>query len=442
MSTVKDTISTVELIYKAFQEKPIRVTYSTKKLEQQFGASESEVKQAKQLFKLYSKDYTIALTFGLQRRDIYDDYEEPIEGVTYSIPASKAFDVLTSGYAETRKLNDLVKRRSTCKPESNYLDFKSNKDSEESEQWEVKQKWVKGPEGSQLMVKKESTDYKKEFLDFVNKHQFNSVVANDSYQRNLKLAVVCLFDIHLGKVAHFKYTGNTDNLKEQEESYKAEFGKLLSFIKSQSIFEIILPIGNDLLNVDNVDLGTSKRTPQSNTSDLHGMFELGLNLMTETINSLAQLGCKVNVVLVPGNHATMSETYLALALDQVYKNDVRVDIDHSPNPRKYYQWGKVCLGFAHGELPLKKYAELFPHEAKEFFSSSNHFEMLVGDKHIEEVHKNGIHDDGVIVRRLAALTKTDSWHHQSGYTLSKRRSYVLIYDKENGLEIQYTNCAS
>lgn len=25
------------------------------------------------------------------------------------------------------------------------------------------------------------------------------------------------------------------------------------------------------------------------------------------------------------------------------------------------------------------------------------------------------------------------------YTLSKRRSYVLIYDKENGLELQYTN---
>lgn len=435
MSTVKDTISTVELIYKAFQEKPIRVTYSTKKLEQQFVASESEVKQAKQLFKLYSKDYTIALTFGLQRRDIYEDYEEPREtevwvgtnrpeeGVTYSIPASKVFDVLTSGYVDTIKLKTPVH-------------------NSPNEEWEVKQKWVKGPEGSQLMVKKESTDYKKEFLAFLNNYQFNSVVANDSYQRNLKLAVVCLFDIHLGKIAHFKYTGNTDNLREQEESYKTEFSKLLSFIKSQSIFEIILPIGNDLLNVDNVDLGTSKRTPQSNTSDLHGMFELGLNLMTETINSLVQLGCKVNVVLVPGNHATMSETYLALALDQVYKNDVRVDIDHSPNPRKYYQWGKVCLGFAHGELPLKKYAELFPHEAKEFFSSSNHFEMLVGDKHIEEVHKNGIHDDGVIVRRLAALTKTDSWHHQSGYTLSKRRSYVLIYDKENGLEIQYTNCAS
>lgn len=393
------TQDTIGSIYKAFQENPIRITYSISRLQKQFNSSQEQVQWAKDLYRICPTNYALALS--LLNADMTNTpYEEEIDTTpSSSIPST-------------------------------------------SDEWEVKQKWVKGPEGSQLMVKKESTDYKKEFLDFVNKYQFESVVASHPYKNNPKLAVVCLFDIHLGKIAHFKYTRNTDNLREQEESYRVEFGKLLSFIKSQSIFEIILPIGNDLLNVDNVDLGTSKRTPQSNTSDLHGMFELGLNLMTETINSLAQLGCKVNVVLVPGNHATMSETYLALALDQVYKNDVRVDINHSPNPRKYYQWGKVCLGFAHGELPLKKYAELFPHEAKEFFSSSNHFEMLVGDKHIEEVHKNGIHDDGVIVRRLAALTKNDSWHHQSGYTLSKRRSYVLIYDKENGLEIQYTNSAS
>lgn len=417
-----DTISTVELIYKAFQENPTRITYSTKNLQKQFKAEKEEVKQAKELFKTYSKDYTVALTLGLQRRDLYDDYEETElwtgtntpQDKAHTIPASKFFDPLTG---------------------KTQFDFPK-------EEWEVKQKWVKGPEGSQLMVKKESTDYKKEFVDFLNNYQFNVIPSKEEERKSAKLAVVCLFDIHLGKIAHYKYTGNTDNLKEQEKSYLKEFGKLLNFLKSQKVYEIILPIGNDLLNVDNIDQETTKGTPQSNTEDLHGMFELGLNLMTESINSLAKLGCKVNVVLVPGNHANMSETYLALALAQVYKNDKRVDINHSPDPRKYFQWGKLCLGLAHGELPLKKYAELFPFEAKEFFSTSNHFEMLVGDKHIEEIYRSGIYDEGVTVRRLAALTRTDMWHHQSGYSLSKRRSYVLVYDKENGLELQYTNSAN
>lgn len=434
MPTVKDTISPVELIYKAFQENPTRLTYSTKNLQRQFKATEEEVKKAKFLYKTYPKDYTVALTFGL--RDIFDEYEETEVWVgtntpqdkAHTIPASKLFDSLVEEWSKQLK-----------------KDFPDAKQTitqliipEESEQWEVKQKWVKGPEGSQLMVKKDSTDYKKEFQDFLNNYEFKHIPATDSVS-NLKLGVVCLFDIHLGKIAHFKYTGNSDNLKIQEETYLTEFSKLLDFLKTHKVYEIILPIGNDLLNVDNIDLGTTKRTPQSNTSDLHGMFELALHLMTESINALATLGCKVNVVLVPGNHASMSETYLALALSQIYKNDHRVDIDHSPNPRKYFQWGKVCLGLAHGDLPLKKYAELFPFEAKEFFSSSKYFEILVGDKHIEEVHKSGTYDEGVVVRRLAALTSTDMWHYQQGYTLSKRRSYVLIYDKENGLEIQYTN---
>lgn len=143
-----DTISTVELIYKAFQENPTRITYSTKNLRKQFKAEEKEVKQAKELFKLYSKDYTVALTFGLQRRDLYDDYEETElwpgintpQDKAHTIPASKFFDPLTG---------------------KTQFDFPK-------EEWEVKQKWVKGPEGSQLMVKKDiSIDYKKEFTDFL-----------------------------------------------------------------------------------------------------------------------------------------------------------------------------------------------------------------------------------------------------------------------------------
>lgn len=418
-----DTISTVELIYKAFQENPTRITYSTKNLQKQFKAEEKEVKQAKELFKTYSKDYTVALTFGLQRRDLYDDYEEPIEGVTYSIPASKFFDTLTG------------------KPNPNYLDFKSNKDSKESEQWEVKQKWVKGPEGSQLMVKKDiSVDYKKEFLDFVSTHKPKTYpIKSYSGTRN-KLAIVCMFDCHLGKIAFKHYTGNIDNLRYQED-YEEEFHKLLDFIKTQSPERILLPIGNDLFNVDNARLETLKGTKQSSTEDLHGVFSQGLDLMTLTIEALATIA-PVDVILIPGNHAPTVETYLAIALKNLYALNPNITVDDRPIGRKYYPYGKNLIGLAHGELPLKKYAELLPYEAKEFFSNAEHIEVLVGDKHIEEIHKTPIVDgDGLTVRRLAALTKTDLWHFNQGYSLSKRRSYVLIYDKQRGIEIQYTNLA-
>ena len=433
-----DTISTVEKIYKAFQENPTRITYSTKNLQKQFKAEEKEVKQAKELFKLYSKDYTVALTFGLQRRDIYDDYEEtevwvgtnrPEEGETYTIPASKLFDVMADKYSK------MIKKV--------YPDAKQTITQltvpKESEQWEVKQKWVKGPEGSQLMVKKEiEVDYKKEFQEFVSTYKPKAYPIKPYKDARKKLAIVCMFDMHLGKIAFKHYTGNTDNLRLQED-YEEEFHKLLDFVRDQKPEKILLPIGNDLFNVDSTRLETVKGTKQDSTSDLHGVFSQGLDLLTLSIEAVETIA-PVDVVLVPGNHAATTETYLAIALKNIYHLNPNITVDDRPVTRKYYSYGKNLIGLAHGELPLKKYAELVPYEAKEYFSNAEHIEVLVGDKHVEEIYKTPILDgDGLTVRRLAALTKTDQWHYNQGYTLSKRRSYVLMYDKQRGIEIQYTN---
>jgi hypothetical protein len=425
-----DTISNVELIYKAFQEKPIRITYSTEKLLKQFKCTEEEVKQAKLLFKTYSKDYLIALTFGLQRRDLYDDYEEPIEGITYTVPANKLFDTLVGSKAyqkETEVFKEMVEKNHPLLYE---------------EGWEVKQKWIKDKEGSKLLVKKDSdVDYKREFQDFVGKYTPKSFPIKSYKESRYKLAVVAMFDMHLGKIAFKHYTGNIDNLRYQED-YEEEFQKLLWFVKSQQPERILLPIGNDLFNVDNARLETLKGTKQSSTEDLHGVFNQGLGLMTMTIDALSTIA-PVDVVLIPGNHAPTVETYLAIALKAIYDLNLNVTVDDRPIGRKYYSYGKNLIGLAHGELPLKKYAELLPYEAKEFFSNADHIEVLVGDKHVEEIHKTPIVDgDGLTVRRLAALTKTDLWHYNQGYSLSKRRSYVLVYDKQHGIELQYTNLAN
>lgn len=407
-----ETISKVEILYKAFQENPTRLTYSTSKLQKQYDVTEEEVKEAKLLYKLNPLDFTVSQAMCI----IKTDYEDSLWYSTCSVNNPDKTNYKKSFM--TKILNDT-----------------------NTEGWEVKQKWVKGPEGSQLMVKKEQeTDYKKEFKEFINSYKpktFNS----QSVKSGKKLAVVCGFDLHLGKIAFHKYTGCTDGLTQQRE-YKEEFNKLIDFVKTQDVEHIYLPIGNDLFNVDDTRLTTTRGTPQDNTKDLHGMFQLGLELMTTTIDALNQIA-PVTVILVPGNHATNTETYLALSLESIYRDNSRVYVDHRPIPRKYYGWYNNLIGFAHGELPLKKYAELLPYEAKEFFSSCDHIEMLVGDKHIEETLKNHVVDgDGITIRRLAALTKTDVWHYQSGYSLSKRRSYVLIYDKFSGLEIQYTNSAN
>jgi hypothetical protein len=313
---------------------------------------------------------------------------------------------------------------------------------EQDDEYEVKCKWVKNDKESTLLVKKNpDINYKDEFDKFIQGYQIPQLNRNHNYEQGSKLAVVCMFDVHLGKIAHFNYTGNADYPLIQEESFNKEFGKLLGYLKTQDVEEILLPIGNDFFNVDDTRLTTKKGTPQDSSSNLAGVYSLGLDLICSTIDSLLEIA-PVRVALVPGNHAPTVETYLATSVKKVFEGVHNVVIDADPTPRKYIRYGKNLIGLAHGELNPSRYVDLLPYEAKEHFSSCSHYEVLIGDKHIEESVKRTVTEhDGVVVRRLAALTKVDQWHELQGYSLSKRRSYVLLYDKEGGLETQYTNYA-
>ena len=173
------TIETIELLYQAFQQNPNRLTYSTKTLCKQFAATEWEVRLAKKLYRLNPNDFTVAQ--ALDTDLVYD-----------SIPASDLFDTLVKNLPDDlktnpklqtitqlnklegkpiirsrRPLNDLVKRNKNevLIGEKSMSEILTDMNEE---QWEVKQKWVKGPEGSQLMVKKEQeVDYKREFDTFL-----------------------------------------------------------------------------------------------------------------------------------------------------------------------------------------------------------------------------------------------------------------------------------
>lgn len=398
----------VSEIVKALVEKPIRLTYSTKTLCKQFDCSKEDIQQAKQII----------------RNEASEDAMKELE---YWHESQKSISL--KDFARTIGID------MDTPVEDDY-------DNPEPANWVEKQKWVKTKDKSVLYVRDDQANYQKEFERFVSTYKTPKLPVFHVPSRGSKMAVVCMFDIHLGKVADLYYTGNVDNPLMQEDNYQTEFAKLYTWLEKQDIEEILLPIGNDFFNVDDTRLTTTQGTPQDNTKNLQGVFELGLNLMCWTIDCLRQKW-KVKVALVPGNHSGYTETLLATALAKIYEGVEGLTIDSRPVTRKYFKYGNNLIGLAHGELPLKRYADLLPYEAREFFSSCKHHEILVGDKHKEEVYRDHIVDGfGPIIRRLGALTKTDIWHYNQGFTLSKRRSYVLLYDKEKGLEVQYTNHAN
>lgn len=330
---------------------------------------------------------------------------------------SNKFNVSTDTIKEIRmKLKDSNKQ--IC--QSYHLD---------DSKWEVKQIW-KGPKGDsiQFKPKEESADYINAFKEFAETYELIIDNEYEPKQEGDLNMVLCLFDVHLGRLAHKKYVDESTDLNLQKEDIQSIVNNLLYDIPN-TVKKITIPIGNDFFNVDNIFLQTTKGTPQQNTSDLHEMFKSGLTILANLAITMS-IFADVELVLIPGNHDKLSSTYLAVALEQLFLSNKRISVDSSPIERKYRKLGNTVVGFAHGELKLEKYASLLPFEAREMFSSCKYFEYLLGDKHHEKIFQS--ETGGVVVRHVSGLARKDNWTYQEGYVLSTRRAYAIFYHETEG----------
>jgi len=300
--------------------------------------------------------------------------------------------------------------------------------------WEIKQVW-QSPKGNSILYTPKQNrldieDFTRAFKDFLETFQVKTpepIV----YREDVKdlTHVVCLMDTHLGRQSFKDYTNDENNLATQLSEFSKIVTEILKDIPLHRVKEIILPIGNDFFNVDNIYLQTTKGTPQNNTSDLYSTFKIGLDLIANLIVELSFIA-PVKVIHVPGNHDRMTSSFFALSIQKIFENSKVVTVDARPIERKYYKIGNTLLGLAHGELKPEEYAKLLPFEGKEYFSSCKFYEYLLGDKHHEKYYQREL--DGVVVRHLSGLTRKDVWTYHEGYTTSIRRGYSILYHETEG----------
>ena len=100
------------------------------------------------------------------------------------------------------------------------------------------------------------------------------------------------------------------------------------------------------------------------------------------------------------------------------------------SPRKYIQFGKCLVGFAHGDKEKKHIEKLMQVEAAEMWGESLYREYHLCHLHSEHVTEDG----GVIIRNLSSVTGTDAWHHNLGYVGAIRKCTCFLWDRENGLD--------
>jgi hypothetical protein len=237
-------------------------------------------------------------------------------------------------------------------------------------------------------------------------------------------------DLHVGKLAWGKETGDVDYDAHIARSvFEKAIDAIIERTIGHGIGQIVFPVGNDLLHSDTKQGTTTGGTQLDTDSRYHKNFVTARRLITNAIERFRAIA-PVRVVMVPGNHDTLSVWHLGDSLECLYHRDADVEVDNAPTMRKYHRHGKVMLMFAHGNRgKLDQYPLLMATEQPEMFGATVHREAHTGDKHQLRVQEHR----GVKVRISPALCPPDAWHAENLFTGNQRAAEAFVWHAEEGL---------
>jgi len=252
----------------------------------------------------------------------------------------------------------------------------------------------------------------------------------------LELALV---DHHFGKLGWQPETGSKSyDIKVAEKIYWEAFNTLIDRTKTFTFDEIVMVIGNDLFQSDTAEGTTTKGTPVSTDGRYHKVFTLVRDTMIKSIEALRPLARKIKVVMVSGNHDSLSVFSLGSSLEMFFFRYDDVEIDNSPRMRKYYQYGSNMLLWTHGhKTKLSNLPILMATEQPKMFGATKYREAHTGHKHTSQseliILKDGDENHGVRVRILPALCGVDDYHADHGFVGNLRSSEAFVWEKSSGI---------
>lgn len=240
-----------------------------------------------------------------------------------------------------------------------------------------------------------------------------------------------IVDLHLGKLSTPDIVKDEYNTQIARNCFNKVIDTCISRLKGTNVEKIIFPIGNDFFHYDVAASTTTGGTPQDTDVKHQTLFKNGVLLLIDGINKLSkELEAPIEVFCVQGNHDFLSSYHALMSLWCYFHNNENVHVNLGTSPRKYVQFGKCLLGFAHGDKEKKRIEKIMQVEAAEMWGKTLYHEYHLGHLHSEQVTEDG----GIIIRNLSSVTGTDAWHHNSGFVGAIRKCTCFLWDKENGLD--------
>jgi len=238
--------------------------------------------------------------------------------------------------------------------------------------------------------------------------------------------VMGVFDVHLGKLAWWKETGENYDLKIATKRFLGAVHNIVDRAVSLGVDKIIFPIGNDFFQFDDDIPTTTKGTQVDTDVRWQKLFQKGVSMLISAINYCSRFA-EIDVIWVPGNHDFKTSFYAFEVLRGYYFNNSKVFIDKDIKTRTYRLVGVNLLGFTHGDKEkMKSLHALMSTEAPKLWGQSRYREWVLGHWHRGMLNE----DMGVVVRVLGSITGTDAWHYQKGFIGAVKSAQGLIYNEK------------
>lgn len=293
--------------------------------------------------------------------------------------------------------------------------------------------------GNQLTYK-----FEEGFKNFCEKQSIKTLKPENSTDYN-KLnhleknctVVINLPDLHLGKLVSEHETGERYNIDIAKERFLTCI-KHLAFKSYQcyGIKKFILSSLGDTLHTDTVKSTTTSGTYVESDTRASKVFELALEVLTESIDILKQFADEVEFININGNHCELSEHHLGIALKAYYRKDSKVSINAEPKVRKTILVGDNLLSWTHGDTNMNTLPLTIATESSELWGKSKFRLIQLGHLHgtKKKVFQAEDEFNGVIVRHFSSLSGTDSWHNKNNYIGNQKRGTALVFsDDEVGI---------
>jgi len=279
--------------------------------------------------------------------------------------------------------------------------------------------------------KKEAKDYSPEdFARFLEKYKPTNIeITKPDFQvhKDFVNVEISIADYHLAKKT---IDGDNDPSTRALRYFNVAQSLINKVEANYDINTVVLPISNDFFHTDNYQHQTTNGTPQDTIMDYSEEYELGFNVLVDTINMLRAHSHQVVVVLVQGNHDRTKSFYLAHALDVFFKEAVDVDFIRDHSVIKAISLGNTFIGWHHGNCKLEDLPLLFAThpEYSQAFGNAKYREIHTGDKH----HYMAKEVKGVRIQQMPSLSGTDRWHLDNNFVHSVRAALALVYDLNLG----------